>query len=108
MTADASRIASLLARERPATIRWLLLVTLHVARPQGMNASALRPVIRASYGDVTDMEIRRELDYLHDRELVELKLDPLGEWSAKIDRYGVDIVEYSVECDPGINRPQPG
>lgn len=104
---QAARIAAQMARQRPATIRWMLLVTLHISRPQGMNTSALLPVIRATYGDATEREIKRELDYLHDRELVELKQDPLGEWFAKIDRFGVDIVEFSVECDPGINRPQP-
>ena len=46
-----------------------------------------------------------QLDYLADRSLVELKKEPSGRWFADVTRYGVDIAEYTVDCQPGIARP---
>lgn len=103
MTAD---IAARVRLERARTMRWLLLVTLNVSRPVGMYADAMRPIIAATYPDVTEQEVRRELDYLAARELVELRQEPHGAWYAKLDRHGIDIVEYSIDCEPGISRPQ--
>lgn len=48
---------------RREAIRWHLLQTLNVARPDGMFLEAIRPVIDAVYPDVTDQELVRELDY---------------------------------------------
>ena len=96
------------ARRRTETIRWLLLVTLNVARPAGAPQGLLLSVMRAEYPDATSMEIRRELDYLEGRDLITIRTDQLGTVVAKIDRYGIDIVEYVVDCEPGIARPHPG
>ena len=79
-----------------------------MSRPDGSHVQSILDVVRTVYRDTTEMELKREVDYLKERELVELKVDPLGEWSAKLDRYGVDVVEYSVECEPGIARPRFG
>jgi len=27
-------------------------------------------------------------------------------WTAELTRHGVDVVEYTVECEPGIARPK--
>ena len=27
------------------------------------------------------------------------------QWFCKLDRYGIDVVEYTVACEPGIARP---
>ena len=53
-----------------------------------------------------DVEVTaRELDYLADRDLLEVRKEPGGRWHAELARYGVDVVEYTVDCDPGIGRP---
>jgi hypothetical protein len=58
------------------------------------------PIIRG----VTELEIRNQLDYLAERKLIKIeKNQPV--WFAKINRDGIDIVEYTVMCDPGIARP---
>jgi hypothetical protein len=94
-----------LKKIRRETMRWLLLCAINVARPTGINTAALLPIIQATYPDATHKEIRVELDYLADRDLVEIKRDPLDSWFVDLQRYGVDVVEYTVPCDPGISRP---
>ncbi|HDS5467820.1 TPA: hypothetical protein QHY01_004518, partial [Enterobacter asburiae] len=47
-----------------------------------------------------------ELDYLADRKMVDLEKKPSGDWFADLTRLGVDLVEYTVECGPGIARPE--
>lgn len=96
------------ARRRTETMRWILLVTLNIARPAETQLGIMLSVVRGEYPDATSMEIRRELDYLHDRELLALRIDPLNTVNAKISRYGIDVVEYTVDCDPGIARPSLG
>jgi hypothetical protein len=91
---------------RPAQVRWVLLLTLNNARPVGAGADILLGVVqRALYPDATINEIRRELDYLQSRSLVSVTTLPTGLWIAKLERCGVDVAEYTVDCDPGIARP---
>lgn len=98
----------LMERSRRETTRWLLLVTMNIARPMEVTLPMLKGVIVASFADVTEMEIRRELDYLESRELISTRTDPLGQLRAKLERFGIDVVEYTVECDAGIARPSAG
>jgi hypothetical protein len=95
-----------LAKVRRENLRWLILLTLNNARPVGAFEMPILAVAQSDYPDATPLEIRRELDYLHDRELVELHKQPDGKWFADLTRHGVDIAEYTIECDPGIARPK--
>ena len=102
MTASMIDVNEKVRRE---LVRWQLLRCLHVTAPQGMNAQVMRPIIAATFVDVTDAEIQRQLDYLQERELITVTNDPLGAVVAKLGRHGFDVVEYTVDCDPGIARP---
>ncbi|MDO8933055.1 MAG: hypothetical protein Q7U97_11715 [Rhodocyclaceae bacterium] len=93
------------AKIRRETIRWQILLTLQNASPVGAWEELILSVIQATYGDATPLELRRGLDYLSDRELVALTKDPSGRWFADLTRYGTDVAEYTVDCDPGIARP---
>lgn len=90
---------------RRESMRWLILLTLNNARPIGAYEELVLFTLQAMYPDATDMEVRRELDYLADRGLVDLTKEPSGRWFADLTRHGVDVAEYTVECDPGIARP---
>lgn len=90
---------------RREQVRWTLLLGLNNARPQGAYEQVLLAIIQALYPDSTQLEVRRELDYLEDRKLVELRKEPSGRWWADLTRYGVDIVEYTIDAEPGIGRP---
>jgi hypothetical protein len=93
------------ARLRREAIRWLILLTLNNARPVGAFESLVLTVAQSEYPDATALELRRELDYLHGRELVTLDKQPSGRWFAVLTRQGVDVSEYTVVCEPGIARP---
>lgn len=85
-------------------LRWLILLTLNAARPIGTSEVIIRRAIDPVVPGMTENEIRRELDYLEERFLITLTKDrPV--WFAKINRNGIDVVEYTVSCDPGIARP---
>ena len=93
------------ARVRREALRWLILLTLNNARPIGAYEGPILSVAQSEYPDATAHELRRELDYLHDRELVLLRKEPSGRWFADLTRIGVDLAEYTIDCEPGIARP---
>ncbi|MES2948639.1 MAG: hypothetical protein V4858_08855 [Pseudomonadota bacterium] len=93
------------ARLRRESLRWLILLTLNNARPIGAFEGLVLSVAQSEYPDATALELRREMDYLHDRELIELEKHPAGRWFAKLTRDGIDVAEYTVTCEPGIARP---
>lgn len=103
MTTD---MAASMARIRREQIRWYLIVALNVARPAGAASEVLLSVVQATYPDATELEIRRELDYLGDRLLVTVEKDPRNHWHAELTRVGVDLAEYTIACEPGIARPK--
>ncbi|GAB0058060.1 hypothetical protein SIID45300_02400 [Candidatus Magnetaquicoccaceae bacterium FCR-1] len=94
-----------LAKARRETMRWNILLTLNNSRPIGAREELVLSVVQGMFPDATAHELRRELDYLDDRQLVTVKKSPDGSWHAELTRYGVDVAEYTVDCDPGIARP---
>ena len=92
-------------RARREFIRWIVLLAANINRPTHSTLRFLLSVVKGEYQDVTELQIRRELDYLESRDLVKVFTDPLGQVSADLTRYGMDIVEYTVPVEPGIARP---
>lgn len=88
-------------------VRWLILATLNAGRPMGVNEDMILSAINAVPVLLTRMELRKELDYLEARNLIEIgsRNDPSARWFPKLTRAGIDVVEYTVDCDPGIARP---
>lgn len=93
------------AKIRRETIRWQILLTLYNARPIGAFESIILSVIQSEYPDATQTEVRRELSYLQDRETTRIEKRPDNRWWCELKRRGVDLVEYAVDCEPGIARP---
>ena len=93
------------AKVRREALRWLILLTLNNARPFGAYEGPVLSVAQSEYPDASPLELRRELDYLADRELVKLRKEPGGKWFAQLTRFGTDVAEYTIECEPGIARP---
>lgn len=93
------------ARVRREALRWLILLTLNNARPVGAFEGLILSVAQSEYPDASALELRRELDYLDERELVKVDKQPNGKWFAELSRHGVDVAEYTVSCEPGIARP---
>ena len=95
-----------LAQIRRGAIRWHLIAAINISRPHGINTPALLPIIQSVYQDASEHEIRRELDYLEERNLVKIARDPLDNWAVDLTRYGIDVAEYTVDCEPGVSRPR--
>lgn len=91
---------------RRGQVRWTLLLALQNARPYGAHEGILLPTVQGLYPDATPLEIRRELDYLEERKLVEVEKSPQGAWKGSLTRHGVDFVEYTIDAEPGIARPE--
>ncbi|WP_323843061.1 hypothetical protein [Moraxella sp. Pampa] len=86
-------------------MRWHIINTLNKARPYTTSEVFLLDVMRGIYADVTPLELRQQLEYLAGRQLVELTKEPSGSWFAILNHKGVDIAEYTTDCEAGIGRP---
>ncbi len=85
--------------------RWRILRGLDAGRPRPVSETILFRLLQDIQLPLTPQHLRRELDYLEDRGLVRLLGQNTPTWSAELTRHGVDVVEYTIECDPGIARP---
>jgi hypothetical protein len=91
-------------KARRETNRWLILQCLNCARPIGASEALIISALSDTV-PISNLELRRELDYLESRELIEIANKGGASWHAKLVRTGIDVVEYTVSCDPGIARP---
>lgn len=92
-------------KARREGMRWHLINTLNKARPYTSSEVFLLDVMRGIYPDATALELRQQLEYLSDRRLIDLAKQPAGMWFADLTRLGVDLAEYTIDCQPGIARP---
>ncbi|GAB3452055.1 hypothetical protein GCM10027396_28400 [Insolitispirillum peregrinum] len=93
------------AKVRRESLRWLILLAYYNARPVDLVEAVVLATAQGVYPDASVLEVRREIDYLADRQLVEVRKDPAGPWWGNLTRLGTDVVEYTVDCQPGIARP---
>ena len=93
-------------KTRRETIRWHILVAVNSGRPEGVAEPLILSAIQSIPVECTARELRRELDYLADRKLLNLKRLEGAPWLADLTRHGVDFVEYTIGAEPGIARPK--
>lgn len=96
------------ARVRRENIRWFLIRAADVSRPAGTYVEHLLAVVQAVYADATELEVKREVDYLEERDLVTVRRDGMDRWFVQLTRHGIDLAEYTTEVEPGIARPRHG
>lgn len=94
------------AKVRRESLRWYILLTLNTSRPVDPHEAMVLSTIQGILPDVTTLELRRELDYLADRSLVTLRKQSSGAWICGLTHYGVDVAEFTIDCNPGIARPE--
>lgn len=93
-------------KARRENLRWFVLLTLNSARPLGASEMVILSTVQGIIVDATSREIRNELDYLYHRDLITIVRRDTPVWHANLTRTGIDVVEYTVPCEPGIARPQ--
>lgn len=94
-----------LEKSRRETLRWRILQTLNIGRPLPVSEDILLQTVGGADMPITQHDLRRELDYLRGRELVEITGQGTPQWHGSLTRYGADLAEYTIECQPGIARP---
>jgi len=95
-----------LERARREELRWRVLVALDKQRPEFVAESILLSALRPEYPTLTAVELRCELDYLRDKELVELEGETGASWQARLALYGIDAVEGTAKAPRGVSRPE--
>ncbi len=86
--------------------RWRILRALDAGRPLPVSETVIFRALADSTLPITPSQLRRELDYLRDKDLIELENEDQPTWGAALTGYGVDVVEYTVNAPAGINRPK--
>ena len=86
--------------------RWRILVALNAGRPGKLSETVVFRVLHDASLPVSPNEVRRELDYLRDKGLLDLHGEDGPVWTAELTGAGVDVVEYSVAAPAGISRPK--
>lgn len=94
-----------IVKARRESMRWLLLNALNNARPLGAMDQLMLTVTQDMYPDTTANELHQQLEYLKDKDLVDIEKRPDGHWHAKLNSNGIDVVEYTIDCPAGIARP---
>ncbi len=87
------------------SVRWDILRTLQVGGHLGATETMVRRAIEADYLAVTKKFVRDQFAYLEERGLIKVQRSEIQAWRAVLARFGWDIVQYQVPCDPGIRRP---
>ncbi len=93
-------------KARREHVRWIILSALNHGRPYPVAEPLILITIQSEPTQCTALDLRRELDYLEERGLLKLTRLEGAPWTAELTRHGVDVVEYTVACDPGIARPK--
>lgn len=87
-------------------IRWIALDAVQHGRPYPVAEPLILGAIQGIPVQCTALELRRELDYLEDRGLVQIRRLEGAPWTVELTRTGMDVVEYTVDVEPGISRPK--
>ena len=95
-----------LKKAKQENLRWQILAVCNAGRPVGVSENLILTTVQAIIPDATILWIRQEMDYLEDRGLVDIEGKGTPIWRAELTHHGVDVVEYTVNCYPGIARPE--
>lgn len=98
-------IGSHLERAEREMTRWRILFALYAGRGIALSEHLLLTVLCDIRLPATPASLRRELDYLEACKLLEIERAPHNTWLAELTALGIQVVEYSVDCPPGIARP---
>lgn len=93
-------------RARREHIRWIVLDALNHGRPYEVAEPLILSAIQGVPIQCTALDLRREIAYLEQRGLVEIKRLEGAPWTAELTRAGIDVAEYAIPVEPGIARPK--
>lgn len=97
-----------LEKTRHKVTRWRILKILDTAGAAGASVALVEQALSDAELLVTRGELLQELDYLEGSGLIACEKESGIPTSVKLRPWGMDIVQYMVECPPGIARPPMG
>lgn len=86
--------------------RWRILRALDAGRPLAVSETVLWRTLTDIDLPVTPHGVRRELTYLQDLGLVNVLGKEGPTWRADLTAKGVDVIEYTIDAPPGVDRPR--
>jgi hypothetical protein len=86
--------------------RWRILRVVDAGRPIAVSEHIIWRVLADIRLPFSLHEVRRELTYLRDHELVDVEGEGGETWFARLTASGVDVVEYNREAPAGVARPR--
>lgn len=95
-----------IVRAQREETRWRILRCLDAGRPVAVAETVIYRALHDAALNLTPATLRRELDYLRDKGLVQVHNEDAPVWAAELTHLGVDVVEYTVDAPPGIGRPK--
>lgn len=94
-----------LEKFRREEIRWRILRIADAGRPIGVTETQTYRVLHDCGFVLGPAELRREVEYLKTKDLIEFALKKDGTWWLKLTAVGIDFVEYATPDLLGIDRP---
>jgi hypothetical protein len=85
--------------------RWRILRVLDAGRPLGCSEDLVWRALNDVKLTLSVRDVRRELTYLRDLELVVIDAADDEAWRAALTAAGVDVVEYVAPAPAGVARP---
>lgn len=92
-------------RARREHLRWEILSAVQQRRPEGINESILASALRGEF-NLQGSELRCELDYLSDKELLTIADQRATSWLVSLTPYGIDVLDYCAPAPVGVRRPE--
>lgn len=97
-----------LTRGQREEARWVILRTCDAARPTAARENQIARILGELGLGMTERELRRELSYLAEKQLLTIPNLKAKVWHGALTAYGIDVVEFAKEAPPGIDRPAEG
>jgi hypothetical protein len=85
--------------------RWRILRTLDAGRPFPLTERVVWRVLTDIKLPMVLAGVRREIAYLEAKGLVKVLNPTEPELQVELTALGIDVLEYTVDCPPGIARP---
>lgn len=95
-----------LDQKRREEARWRIMRIIDSGRPIAVSEQIIWRVLSDIKIPFSLNDVRREMEYLHERSLLTIEGMDTDIWFGKLTREGIDVVEYTVPCEPGIARPR--
>nr|VFK46632.1 MAG: hypothetical protein BECKTC1821E_GA0114239_106725 [Candidatus Kentron sp. TC] len=95
-------------QERKERIRWGIIQSAYHAHPSPVSDFLIQSAVKTVVPDVASKEILEEANYLQGTCCAIISLRHLHEsngFSARITKYGIDIVQRAVRAPDGIGAP---